>query len=264
MKSDITWPSPGHTRPLHSLEVAAKASLDTQALARVMARATDPALEEGPDSVRFVVAGDSGSDIWLDYNWHVWWALSGFWRDDFTLPNGGPIINIARPDAGLTFVSMQKTLYTSEGPSIAEERQRGSAAEGFQLPTVEERLVEFPLIRPRLPASDWHLESLQQETYLGRPASRVRATRRAASIRTPDPRLSGSWGGVDEYECVIDVELQIVMSVTGMVDSVSVATILVEHMSVDAQLAVTTFGFSPPSGTRIVRVSDKTNTRGPQ
>jgi hypothetical protein len=229
-----------------------------------MARATDPALEEGPDSVGLLVAGDSGSDIWLDYKWHVWWDLSGFWRDDFTMPNNGTVINIARPDAALTYVSMQKILYTSERPSIAEGRRRGPAAEGFQLPTVEERLVEFPLIRPRLPASDWQLESLQQETYLGRPASRVRATRRAGSIRTHDPRLSGFWSGVDDYECVIDVELQILMRVTGMVDSVSVATISVEHMSVDAQLAPTTFEFSPPSGTRIVRASEKTNTREPQ
>lgn len=264
MKSDIIWPSPGQTRPLHSLEVAATASLDTQALARAMARASGAALEEGPDSVGFIVAGDSGSDTWLDYKWHVWWALSGFWRDDFTLPYGGTIINIARPDAALTYVSMQKLLYTSEGPSIAEGRQRGSAAEGFQLPTVEERLVEFPLIRPRLPASDWQIESLKQETYLGRPASRVRATRRAGSIRSTDPRLSGFWSGVDEYECIIDVEQQILMSVTGMVDSVSVATISVEHMSVDAQLAATTFEFSPPSGTRIVRASEKTNTSEPQ
>jgi hypothetical protein len=260
MRSDFIWPSPGQTRPLHSLEVAATASLDTQALAR----ASRAALEDGPDSVGFIVAGGSGSDTWLDYKWHVWWALSGFWRDDFTLPNSGTIINIARPDAALSYVSMEKILYTSEGPGIAAGRQRGSTAEGFQLPTVEERLVEFPLIRPRLPASDWQLESLQQETYLGRPASRVRATRRAGSIRTNDSRLSGFWSGVDEYECVVDVELQILMSVKGMVDSRCVATISAEHMSVDAPLAPTTFEFSPPSGTRIVRASEKTNTWEPQ
>lgn len=256
MKSDWIRPMPGQTPPFHSIEIAASASLDTRALHQVMARA-NPVLEEAPDSVGFLVAGDTGSDIWLDYTWHVWWAVSGFWRDDFTMENGGTIINIARPDAALTFVSMEKILYTSAGPSIAEGRERGSAAEGFQLPTIEERLVEFPLIRPRLPRSAWHVESLQQETYLGRPTTRVRATRRADSIRSPDSRLSGFWPGVDEYECLIDVAQQIVVSVRGIVDSVSVATISVEHMSVDAPLPATAFDFSPPRGTRIVTAHDK-------
>jgi hypothetical protein len=76
----------------------------------------------------------------------------------------------------------------------------------------------------------------------------------------PDSRLSGFWPGVDEYECVIDVEQHICMSVTGIVDGVSVATISVEQMMVDAELAPPIFEFSPPSGTRIVRASEQTST----
>lgn len=260
MKSDLIWPLPGQTQTFHSIEIAAAASLDTRALSQVMLRATNPAVENAPDSIGFLVAGDTASDHWLEYRWHVWWALSGFWRDDFSIPGGGDIINIARPDGALTYVSMEKLLYTSQGPSTTVGWQHASAAGGFQLPTVEERLVEFPLIRPRLPESDWHLESRQDEIYLGRPASRVRTTRRADSIRMRDSRLSGFWPGVDEYECVIDVEQHICMSVTGIVDGVSVATISVERMTVDADLAPTIFEFSPPSGTRIVRASEQTST----
>ena len=263
MRSDFLWPSPGQTRPLHTLELAATASLDTQALARATSRAREPALEEGPGSVGFIAIGDSSSDIWLDYKWHVWWALSGFWRDDFTLPNGETIINIVRPDAALTYVATQQTLYTSEGPRIPEKRQRISPAQGFQLPTIEERLLEFPLIRPRLRAADWQLEQLQQEAYLGRPARRVRATRRTGSIRENDPRLSGFWPGVDEYECLLDEDLQILMSVTGMVDGFSVATISVERVNVDGSLQAM-FDFSPPIGTHIVPVNEKTKTREQQ
>jgi hypothetical protein len=263
MKSDISWPSTSQTRPLHSLEVAATASLDTQALAQATARASDAAQEEGPDSVGFIAIGDSDSDIWLDYTWHVWWALSGFWRDDFTLPNGETITNIVRPDAALTYVATLRTLYTSEGPAIPKKRQSVSPAEGFQLPTIEERLLEFPLIRSRLHAADWRLEPLQQVAYLGRPATRVRATRRSGSIRQSDPRVSGFWPGVDEYECLVDDDLHILMNVTGMVDGISVATISVEHVNVDGPLQAM-FDFSPPIGTHIVRVNEKTNTREQQ
>jgi hypothetical protein len=259
MKSDLIWPLPGQTRTFHSIEIAAAASLDTRALSQVMLRATNPAVENAPDSIGFLVPGDTASDRWLEYRWHVWWALSGFWRDDFSIPGGGDIINIARPDGALTYVSMEKILYTSQGPSNTAGWQHASAAGGFQLPTVEERLVEFPLIRPRLPESDWHLESRQDEIYLGRPAIRVRTTRRADSIRMRDSRLSGFWPGVDEYECVIDFEQHVCMSVTGIVDGVSVATISVERMTVDAELAPTIFEFSPPSGTRIVRASEQTS-----
>jgi hypothetical protein len=91
----------------------------------------------------------------------------------------------------------------------------------------------------------------------------VRATRRTGSIRQNDPRLSGFWTGVDEYECLVDEDLQILMSVTGMVDGFSVATISVERVNVDGPLQAM-FDFSPPIGTHIVRVSEKTNTRDQQ
>jgi hypothetical protein len=147
--------------------------------------------------------------------------------------------------------------FTSETRGISETPHVASELPPFQLPTIEERLLEFPLIRPRLPASDWDVEVLHQEHYLGRPAELTRARRREASIRARDPRLSGFWPRVDQYECVIDLELQMVLRVTSLVGGVSVATVAVEHLSVDLPLATSRFDFSPPTGTRIVPVGEK-------
>lgn len=204
--------------------------------------------------------GNAGGATRLGYKWHIWWEVPALWRDDFTLSHGETSVVIVRPDAALTYVSMQRTLYTSEGPDAIDKRQRVSPPAGMQLPTLDQRLKEFPLIRPRLPPSDWKLTSVGQELYLGRPAQRVRATRRADAVRSWDPRLSGFWEGVDEYACVIDDALQIVLSVTGIVDSVLVATISVEHLNVDAPLPTSTFDFSPPLGTRIAQVSEDKTT----
>ncbi|HEY4954549.1 MAG TPA: hypothetical protein VII02_06660 [Gemmatimonadaceae bacterium] len=201
--------------------------------------------------------GVPGVDAWLSYKWHVWWTLPAHWRDDLTLVDGETAVTIFRPDVAMTYASMQRTMYTSERLNAADKRPRVSPPKGTYLHTLDERLLEFPLIRPRLPDSDWQLETVGQESYLGRAARRVRATRRANSVRSDDPRLSGFWKGVDDYECVIDDELQILLSVTAIVDGVTAATISVERVIVDEPIPASTFDFSPPVGTRIAQVSEK-------
>ena len=240
-----------------SLELTVTTSLDTAAIGRALTRAAMSHPDWGTDAIKLMHIEVPGVDAWLSYKWHVWWTLPAHWRDDLTWANGETAVAIVRPDGAMAYVSMQRTLYTSERLDAADKRPRVSPPKGMHLHTLDERLLEFPLMRPRLPASDWQLASVGQELYLGRVARRVRATRRANSVRSEDPRLSGFWMGVDDYECIVDDELQILLSVTGFVDSVPVATISVEQVSVDAPLPASTFDFSPPVGTRIAHVSEK-------
>jgi hypothetical protein len=252
MSSNFSWTSLDEGQAFHSLELAATASLNSAALDRAVSRI----LPTGPNLVRMSI-GDVDADTWSGYKWHVWWASPSLWRDDVTFENGDTTVVIVRPDATLAYVSMQKTLYTSDQRRASDKGKQISSPAGMQVPTIEERLLDCPLVRPRLPASDWQLTTLGEELYLGRIARRVLATRQAGSIRTNDPRLSGLWMGVDEYECVIDDELQILLSVTGLVDDVPVATISVDHMSVDAPIPADTFDFSPPADTVIAPIIEK-------
>jgi hypothetical protein len=245
-----------------SLELAVTTSLDTAAIGRALTRAAMSHPDWGTDAIKLMHIGVPGVDAWLSYKWHVWWTLPAHWRDDLTLVDGETAVTIFRPDVAMTYASMQRTMYTSERLNAADKRPRVSPPKGTYLHTLDERLLEFPLIRPRLPASDWQLASVGQELYLGRAARRVRATRRANSVRSDDPRLSGFWMGVDDYECIIDDELQILLSVTAIVDSVSAATISVERVIVDEPIPASTFDFSPPAGTRIAQVSEKKHTSG--
>lgn len=230
--------------------------MDSAAIGRALTRSAMAHPDWGTGSIGIMSIEVPGGDAWLKSKWHVWWALPALWRDDYSGPFGETIVAIVRPDVALQYVSEMQTLYTTERLGAADERPRVQAPKGWSMPTLDGRLREFPLIRPRLPDTDWRLETIGQESYLGRAARRVRVTRRAGS--NPFGRgMSGFWEGVDNYECVFDDELQIPVYVTAIVDGVPAATISVEHVSVDVPIPASTFDFSPPAGTRIAQVNGK-------
>jgi hypothetical protein len=242
-------------QPFRSIELVVTTSVDTAATGRALTRAVMSESDWGTDAIKLMHIEGRAGDTWVSYKWHVWWTPPAHWRDDLALVDGETAVVIVRPDVAMAYVSVQRTLYTSERLDPADKRPRVSPPKGTYLHTLDERLKEFPLIRPRLPDTDWQLETLGQESYLGRAGRRVRATRR------PDANpwefgVSGFWKGVDDYECVIDDELQILLSVTAIVDGVSAANISVEHVIVDEPIPASTFDFSPPAGTRIAHVGE--------
>ena len=232
--------------PFTSLELSAEIKSDSAALARAMARAhiVEQSRTESFKAISHGVAGG-----WHQYNWHIWWTPPSLWRDEVTHANGGTTVIIIRPDLALGYVPFFQTLYTSD-PLGTQKVKRGPDSAEMQSATIDDRLMEFPLIRPRLPSADWQRDFVEDTAYLGRPARRFRATRRAGSIPAWDPRTSGFWMGVDEYDCVLDDQLEIVLSVVGIVDRSTVATISVNKIIVDAPIPAGTFDFSPPPGTR--------------
>jgi hypothetical protein len=239
-----------------SLELAGTTSVDTAATGRALTRAAMADPDWGTDAIGLMHIDVPGADPWLSYKWHVWWTLPAHWRDDLMLADGETAVAIVRPDVAMGYLSMQRTLYTSERLDAADKRPRVSPPKGMQLQTLDDRLKEFPLIRPRLPDSDWQLETVGQESYLGRATRRVRATRRPDS-NPWEFGVSGFWKGVEDYECVIDDELQTLLSVTAIIEGVTAATISVERVIVDEPIPASTFDFSPPVGTRIAQVSEE-------
>src|SRR2546423_9387162 len=153
MSSTIPRTSAKTKEPFRTLELVATASYDAAALARVLSRAVarNPV---GPDAVRLYGATSDTSgttnDEQVRFTWRVWWAPPTLWRDDLTWPNGETTVIIVRPDDALAYVSMQRTLYTSE-PASAGAYATVRAPDGMHLPTVADRLVEVPLLRPPLP-----------------------------------------------------------------------------------------------------------------
>ncbi len=236
-----------------NIELVATESVDTAALARAMWPSD---WYRGPDSIRTGPPA-AGVATWLDHKWNVWWAGPAFWRDEIVWPNGETIVRIVRPDAAMFYHTSNGTLYTSEPVGTYDDWELATPDDDMSLPTLDRQLLQFPLIRPRLPPSEWQIDPVGTEMYLQRVAQRVRATRRAGSTRTGDPRLSGFWMGVDDYECVIDQELEIVLSVTGTVEGAPVGMISVKRMSVDMPIAASTFDFYPPWGARVVHVTGK-------
>jgi hypothetical protein len=257
MDSDFARASLEQVHAFRSLEIAGTTSSDGAALGRAMTRSakSDPAW--GTGAIALISIDVPGGDAWLTSKWHVWWELPTRWRDDHTSIFSGTAVTIIRPDVEMQYASQMQTLYTTERLSASDKRPRVTAPKGTCIPSLDNRIEGVRVIRPGLPDSDWQFDTLGLEPYLGRSARRVRAMRRPGSP-TSGFRVSGFWTGVDEYECIIDDELSILLSVTAIVDGATAATISVEHVSVDQPIPASTFDFSPPAGTRIAQVGEKT------
>ena len=244
-----------------TLELAASVSNAAAALASLSVRAA-VARGAAPESIRQYAMGCAGgaSNGWERYAWRVWWEPPSRWRGDLTWPGGQTDVSVVRDDAALVYLPMQRTLYTSE-PVVRDSRWEVIRPPTgiVELPTVTNRHEVFPLIRPSLPASEWVFATLaEEEIYNGRVTRRVRATRRIDTAPTEDKRASGYWRGVDEYECLVDDALQILVHLTGIADGVPVAIISADDVRVDAPFPADIFAFVPPPGTRIAHVARPT------
>ncbi len=254
MDSEFSRVSIEEVHAFRSLEIAGTTSMDGAALGCAMTRSamSDPAW--GTGAIGLMSIEGPGDDAWLTSKWHLWWELPTRWRDDYTSIVSGTVVAIIRPDAAMQYVSQMQTLFTTERLAASDKRPRVTPPRGMSIPSLDDRLEGVRIIRP-LPDADWQFETLGQESYLGRSARRVRATRRAGSP-TYGFRVSGFWTGVDEYECVVDDEVGILLKVTAIFDGVAAATISVQHVNVDQPIPASTFDFSPPVGTRIAQVGE--------
>jgi hypothetical protein len=189
------------------------------------------------------------------YSWRVWWDRPSRWRDEIRWRSDLTDVAVVRGNSSLIYVAGQRTMYTSERPEPDAGSQVIDAPRGIvELPTVESRLAIFPLFRPPLPQSQWAFAIVgDEEMYLRRRVRRVRAKRR--SDASPSEVLSGYWQGIDEYECVVDDELRILLSLAGIAQGRPVATIASDAVRVNVDLADDIFSFVPPRGARIAPIS---------
>ena len=257
-----------------SLELSATASTDGIAMARLMERAVEAhRRRHGPHSAKLLSSSGGSSsatdDGWSRHGWRIWWMPTGHWRQEIIWPGGHTAVIIVRPDVSLQYVSMQRTLYTSDPHAPAATtslldrlrsffrvRPAGAwRAEWVHLPTVAELVAQFPLIGWPFPASAWELTTFGEEEYLGRPVRRVRAGRRAGVTDDDEPTASGYWSWLHEYESLVDVATGLVLRMTGLEDGAPVGIITVDEIRVDAPIADDVFTFVPPAGTRTVRVA---------
>lgn len=269
-----TTSSEAHKR-FRTLQITASLSVDTAAMSRISAREAEVGNAGGGRPVRLVGPakgrGARGSgDGWHRQTWRIRWMPPTLWREELTSPGGQIVVTVVRPDVSQSYISAHSTLYTSEPAPprgrLAELAGRlfDRAPEGAWPPdvahnaTIDERLAEFPLINPRLPASEWELTSLGEESQLGRVVRRVRATRRRGSAAVRESERSGYWPSLNEYEYLVDDALEILVRVTGLENGKAVAIVSADEVLVDAPLPADVFSFTPPAGTRVTHVQRRT------
>jgi hypothetical protein len=240
----------------HTVEIRATASYNNAAFERYGMRA---AATRGGGASSLVIYDASNANLgraWERFTWRVWWAPPSRWRDELTWPEGQTDVAVVRSDARMIYLAAQRTLYTSELVSRDSRWEIVPAPAGvFELPTLDNRFAVFPLIRPPLPERAWEFATVKDgETYAGRVTRRVRVTRRALSRVTevrPDP---GYLPLADEYECLIDDELRLVMRLRAIVSGEPVAEVSVDDIRLDSAIPPDTFSFVPPTDARIAHV----------
>lgn len=276
MSSDApTTPSEAHKR-FRTLQMTASLSVDTAAMSRIRDREAEAGNAEGGRLVRLVGPakgrGARGSgDGWHRQVWRIQWMPPTLWREEATSPGGQIVVIVVRPDVSQSYISMHRTLYTSE-PAPPRGRLAELAGRLFdrapngawppdvaRLATIDERLATFPLINPQFPASEWELTSLGEESHLGRTVRRVRATRRRGSAAVRKSERSGHWSSLNEYEYLVDDALEILLRLTGLEGGKPVAIVSADEVLVDAPLPADAFSFTPPAGTRVTHAERRTH-----
>ncbi len=252
---------PDPMRRCRTLALRATVTADLAALARVLRaggraeRLVAATARSGAGPPGDSAAAGSGMERRTE---QVWWAAPSRWRDDVTWPNGQTVVQVVRGGASLVYMSVLGEMYTSEPVAASDGWVTVPPPRGTVfLPTLESRLGEQPLLRPPFPASHWAFTEGQPTAYLGRPCRRVHAVRRPghrASAKSDQIDMSGYWGGVDEYECLVDDGLGLTVRLTGLADGVPVATYAADDVQVDVALPDEIFEFRPPPGTQVARV----------
>lgn len=240
--------------PFSSLELEVTETSDLNRLASI---AIDAAKSRG--AVRVLTplrdtvwnSGEPSRGSPLPHTFHVWWERSGFWREVHMSPNLDDTTIVVTRDAMLMYVASEQTMYIAERESTTDEDHQ--TASGIRFQPVEEWVAKSPLLNPPFPADDWNFETLGKDSHLGRVVRRVRAKRRSGAEGRTLGEESGYWLAVNEYECLVDDSLKILLSLVGLVDGAPVADVSVSLLHVDEPIPSETFRFSPPPGAKITR-----------
>jgi hypothetical protein len=243
-------------RRYSTLKLSASVVTDGAALARLCVRAAAVRCAATGNHQQFVVGGEDLGDP-DRYLWRVWWEPAAKWRSEIERTRGQTDVIVVRDSTAMVYVNALRTLYTNELPQPDHRWEIIPPPPGLvELPTVANRHEVFPLIGPTLPEAEWTFATLVEEhIYNGRVTRRVRAIRRAGVTISDDRRASGYWSGVDEYECIVDDGLQILLRLIAIADGELIADISVDEVVVDAHFPSETFTFVPPRGARIAYVA---------
>ena len=259
-------PPSGSPPPFRTLELAATASYNSDAFGRLSVRAA-AARGAGPESFRvYDAAGpDSagGGGAWGQFGWRVWWQPPARWREEVTDPGGHTSVVVVRDGVGSVYAPGVRTLYTNAPVPPGSRRdvevmgpRPDHTNQTAKPPTIRGCLKQFPLIRSPFPASEWSFETVGEgEVYVGRVTRRVRATRRPGAAQTDETEASDwLWPWLNEYECLVNDALQILVRITGIADGAPVVAVAADEVRVDEAFPPDLFTFVAPPGTRVVHV----------
>lgn len=247
--------------PFRTLELHATVTYDDTALGRLMTRtATAVRASYGARSVQAYTYGErSPAGKWARHVWRVRWEPPARWRAEITGPGGLTELIVIRDGVAMVYLPWRQTLFTSEPPERYSQYQRQgispSSPGSLDLPDIAGAHRLLPLLRSPFAESEWDFETVENElAYQGHNARRVRARRRAGVRPADDRRDSGYWLGVDEYECVVDDRLQIILRLSALDGGKAVGIVSADELRVDAPLPPDAFEFVPPSGTWVVPI----------
>jgi hypothetical protein len=235
--------------PNRNVEIRATSSTHNGAFARLAREAA--VRSPGSSIISLGVRGMDDSGEWLRLDWRVWWSPPSHWRDEHRWPGRDAIVEVVRDEARMIYLPFERTLYTNERLAPDGPWELISPPPGiFELPSLSNRSNVFPLFRPRLPQASWQFSTLDEnESFLGRRVRRVRATR-----RTGHDDASGLWPWVDELECLVDDDLELVLRVVGISAGESIAEFAIDELRLDEPMGEDLFAFVPPPRTRVVVV----------
>lgn len=189
--------------------------------------------------------------------WRFWWAPPN-WRDDRKSGSAAyPDVAIVRDKGAMYFDGAQQLLLTNEELSDASDFRKIRLPTAVrQLPTVARRRAVFPLFGMAFASQEWAFETIGTAMMLGSETRHVRIVRRSRKPEHDPVGATDLHPGVDEYTCMADDALQMLLLLDGFVDNSLAVHYQDTELRTGIDIPLDVFEFTPPAGSSVATVVD--------
>lgn len=186
----------------------------------------------------------------------LWWQKPASWHyEEGLLAENTTILKIISEDRFWSFGSASNKVYSNVAPEAAQKpfrirRRKKRLREQF--PSIDEEVNDVPIVDPSFLLATHQLTSIEETSYLGREAIKVRGVSRKGRNLPWEPFF---WTIADVYVFLVDKERGILLFYSAIMNDQEIAISSVEQVAFDEPIPPDVFTFTPPDNALVEIVS---------
>jgi hypothetical protein len=189
-------------------------------------------------------------------NRRLWWQKPASWHyEEDLLAENTTILKIISEDRFWSFGSTSNKVYSNVAPEAAQKTIRIRGRKKLpkeQFPSLDEEVNDVPIVDPSFLLATHQLTPIEETSYLGREAIKVRGVSRKVRKLPWEPFF---WTIADEYVFLVDKERGILLFYSAIMSDQEIAISSVEQVTFDEPIPPDVFIFTPPDNALVEIVS---------